>query len=126
MTNILGILFLYTFGDDVFNFLFTQKIGMESIKVFHILLIANLIVVPSILIGYPLLGALGFSKYANMSVIYASIVHLVGLSVLALTSNITIYTVSTMVILTQLVDLYYRVYGVRKNKLWNFKNKESK
>ncbi len=126
VVNVLGVLFLYIFGDYIFNFLFTQEIGTESIEVFHILLIATLIVVPSILIGYPLLGALGFSKYANISVIYASIVHLLGLTALVLTNNISIYTVSIMVILTQLVDLCYRVYGVRKNKLWNFKNKEDK
>ena len=126
VTNILGVLFLYIFGNYIFDFLFTQKIGTESLEVFHILLIANLIVAPSILIGYPFLGALGFAKYANMSVIYASLVHLLGLIILAFTNNISIYTVSSMVILTQSVDLYYRVYGVRKYKLWNFKNKESK
>ncbi|MBD3808344.1 MAG: oligosaccharide flippase family protein, partial [Epsilonproteobacteria bacterium] len=92
--NIIGVAFLYFFGEYIFALLFTHEIGSESIKVFHILLVANLIVVPSILIGYPFLGALGFAKYANMSVIYASIMHLLGLILLIITDNITIFSVA--------------------------------
>lgn len=119
--NLVVIICFYFFGDYVFTLLFTQEIGIESIKVFHILLVANLIVVPSILIGYPFLGALGYAKYANMSVIYASFVHLSGLILLALTNNITIYNVAIMVIITQIVDFTYRFYGLYKHKLWNTK-----
>ena len=119
--NILGVIFLYFFGEYIFAFLFTQEIGIESINIFNIFLIANLIVVPSILIGYPFLGALGFAKYANMSVIYASIMHLFGLSLLIITDNITIFSVALMVIITQLVDFIYRFYGLYKHKLWNIK-----
>lgn len=119
--NILGVVFLYFFGEYIFAILFTKEIGIESINVFKIFLIANLIVVPSILIGYPFLGALGFSTYANMSVIYASIIHLFGLFFLVLTNNITIYNVALMVIVTQIVDFIYRFYGLYKNKLWNIK-----
>ena len=119
--NILGVVFLYFFGEYIFAFLFTKEIGIESINIFNIFLIANLIVVPSILIGYPFLGALGFAKYANMSVIYASIMHLFGLSLLIITDNITIFSVALMVIITQLVDFIYRFYGLYKHKLWNIK-----
>ena len=115
---------MYFFGEYIFTLLFTKEIGTESISVFKIFLIANLIVVPSILIGYPFLGALGFSKYANMSVIYASIVHFIGLFFLALSNNITIYNVAMMVIATQIVDFIYRFYGLYKNKLWNIGKKE--
>ena len=116
--NILGVLSLYIFGNYIFDFLFTQKIGTESIKVFHILLIANLIVVPSILTGYPFLGALGFSKYANLSVIYASLLHLLGLLTLAIGNYITIYNVASMIIVTETVVLGSRIYWIRRNNLW--------
>lgn len=116
--NSIGAIFLYFSSEFIFGLLFTESIGSESIKVFNILLIANIIVVPSILIGYPFLGALGFARYANISVVYASIVHLSGLFILSLMNNITIFTVASMVIITQLVDCYYRFYGLYKNKLW--------
>lgn len=121
--NIFGVVFLYFFGEYIFALLFTKEIGRESIFVFKILLIANLIVVPSILIGYPFLGALGFAKYANVSVIYASIAHIIGLSFLALINSITIYNVAITVIFTQIIDFIYRFYGLYKNKLWDIKKK---
>lgn len=116
--NILGIVFLYFFGEYIFTLLFTQQIGGESIKVFNILLIANLIVVPSILIGYPFLGALGFARYANKSVINGSIIHLLGLTLLAITNTITIYNVALMIIITELVVLGLRTFWIKENKLW--------
>lgn len=113
--NILGVIFLYFFGEYIFAFLFTKEIGTESISVFKIFLVANLIVVPSILIGYPFLGALGFS---NKSVINGSIVHLLGLTSLILTDNITIYNVAFMIIVTELLVLGQRTFWIKENKLW--------
>ncbi len=118
VVNVLGTILLYFLGMDFFAILFTKEIAFESVIVFKILLLANVIVVPSIMIGYPFLGALGFAKYANMSVIYASIVHIVGLFVLAMLNKVTIYNIATMIIVTQLVDFLYRIFGVYKNKLW--------
>ena len=119
--NTLGILILFFISQDIFNILFTQTIGIESVKVFNILLLAALVLVPSIILGYPFLAALGFAKYPNMSVVYASIVHIGGIASLVVFDNITIYTVSMMVVITQTVDLMYRLYGIRKEKLWNLK-----
>lgn len=116
--NILGVVFLYFFGEYIFTFLFTQEIGIESINIFNIFLIANLLVVPSILIGYPFLGALGFSNYANKSVINGSIVHLLGLTILILMDNITIYNVAFMIIITELLVLGQRTFWIKENKLW--------
>ena len=116
--NILGVVFLYFFGEYIFAFLFTKEIGMESISVFKIFLLANLIVVPSILMGYPLLGALGFSQYANMSVITGSILHLMGLFLLVITNTITIYSVASMVIITELSVLGVRTFWIKENRLW--------
>jgi len=118
LVNTLGIILLYFIGQDIFHLLFTQNIGSESLEVFHILLIAGLIVVPSILLGYPFLGALGFSKYANLSIIYASLFHLIGLYTLMTFDNITIYSVSTMVCFTELLVFSLRIYWIRRKSLW--------
>ena len=121
--NILGIVLLYFIGSDIFDLLFSNNLGTESLEVFHIFLIASLIVVPSILLGYPFLGALGFSKYANLSVIYGSVFHLLGLGLLASFGKINIYSVAILVIGTQIVDLTYRLFGVYKENLWLIKGK---
>jgi len=116
--NTLGIIFLYFAGNYIFSLLFTNNIGTESLEVFHILLLSALVVVPSILIGYPFLGALGFSKYANLSVIYGSLFHIIGLSILSLFGYITIYSVAFMVIATEILVLSSRIYWIRRNLLW--------
>jgi len=119
LLNVVGVVFLYFTGSYIFEFLFEKSFTNESLEVFHILLLATLVVVPSIMIGYPFLGALGFAKFANRSVIYSSVIHVFGIVLLALSDNITIFTVAYMVVLTQIVDLSYRLYGVKKNSLWN-------
>ncbi|MBC8485991.1 MAG: oligosaccharide flippase family protein [Candidatus Cloacimonetes bacterium] len=116
--NILGVILLFFIGEYIFNILFTTSIGGESLGVFHILLMVSLIVVPSMLLGYPFLAALGFPKYANMSVIIGSVFHLIGLSVLAILDYITIYSVAFVVLGTEILVLSSRVYWIRSNKLW--------
>jgi len=116
--NILGITLLYFIGPFVFDLLFTQHIGNESIKVFNILLLAALVVVPSILIGYPFLGALGFAKYVNLSVVYGSIFHISGLALLVFFDRITIFSVSFMVVGTETLVFLYRIYSIERNNLW--------
>src|SRR5690554_4881398 len=117
-SNIFGVLILYFLIEFIFLILFGQEVGAESVEVFRILLIANLIVVPSILIGYPLLAALGHPYYANMSVIYASIFHFLGVMFLYINDTITIFSVAILVIFTQCVDFLYRLYGVFKENIF--------
>ena len=117
--NIMGVIFLFYFGESIFTLLFTQEIGDESIEVFHIFLLANLVTVPSVLIGYPLLGALGYTQYANSSVIFGSFIHFLGLSVLVFFGNVNIYSVVLMVVLTELFVFTYRMFWVINKKLYN-------
>lgn len=117
LLNIIGTIILFFGADYLFMILFGKDFGVESVNVFQLLLIANLIVVPSILVGYPLLAALGHVKYANMSVIYASGFHFSGLFLLYLTGNINIYIVAGLVVFTQSIDFAYRFYGVYKTKV---------
>lgn len=116
--NIFGVIFLYFFSEPIFDILFTNKIGSESLEVFHILLLSTLVTIPSILIGYPFLGALGFNKYANLSVVYASIIHILGLFLLALFDIISIYNVAFMVFITELFVFLYRLNKTQKEELW--------
>lgn len=117
--NIMGVIFLFYFGESIFSFLFTQEVGEESIDVFHIFLLANLVTVPSVLIGYPLLGALGYTRFANNSVIFGSFIHFFGLSILVFFGGINIYNVVLMVVLTEFFVFTYRIFWVINKKLYN-------
>lgn len=118
--NIIGFVFLVFFGESILSLLFTQKVGGESISVFYIFLIVNFITVPSILLGYPFLAALGFAKHVNYSVIAGSMVHLIGLVLLVSSNLVTVFNVAFMVVVTESIVFIYRLFWVfRYNLLFN-------
>lgn len=89
---------------------------MPSVWVLRFLAIALIIVIPSILLGYPYLAVLGQQKYANGSVILGSLAHLAML--LAVSPFINIYIVAVLVIITESIVLALRIYGINKHDLW--------
>ncbi|UFS69768.1 oligosaccharide flippase family protein [Geomonas sp. RF6] len=92
---------------------------VESTLVLQILLAASLFVVPSIMLGYPFLAALGHKRIANYSVILGALLHIIVLSILAVLGKMTVTSVAAMVLITELIVLSIRSYGVQKSKLWN-------
>ena len=90
-----------------------------TIYVFKIFLAITVITVPSVLLGYPFLAALGYAQYANNSVIFASVFHVAGLVILATTSYVSIFTVVWLVLLTELIVLMGRSYPILNKQLWN-------
>jgi PST family polysaccharide transporter len=94
-----------------------KSVALESIMVFKILLGACLIAAPSILIGYPLLGAFGYARYANFTVIVSSVFHVAMLILLVIFDSITVYSVASLVVVTELIVLALRIRGVKKHIL---------
>ncbi len=117
-TGVLIVVFILS--DWIIELLFGAGLSVSS-TVFRILVVAASLSVPSILLGYPFLAALGYPRYANMSVIVGAGVHFVGLSVFMFLHMISVYTVASMVIVTEGVVLWVRVYGSMKHGLWNVK-----
>ena len=75
--------------------------------------------IPSTMIGYPLLGAYGYAFHVNKSTIYSSIVHVFGLLLLISVNSVDIYKVTFLILVTQLFNFIYRIYGVKKYKIWS-------
>lgn len=67
---------------------------------------------PIYLLGYPMLGAMNKIGRANISVIYASLFHIVGLLYLATTGQITFLSVILLTIFTECIVLFFRIYYV--------------
>ena len=99
--------------------LVAKETFIDSVKVFKILLVVAFIVVPSILIGYPFLAALGFKNDANYSTIVGSLFHVAGLIILYFLNWIDIYSIVYLLIVTESIVLLYRFYIVYKNKLFS-------
>lgn len=91
--------------------------GFEpSAQIFQLFAIIIPVVVASIMLGYPFLAALGHERYANFSVAVGSVVHILMIVSLIPVISPTRVVLATMV--TELLILGIRVYGVRKHQLW--------
>jgi polysaccharide transporter, PST family len=115
--NLFLCMMVFTFSDFITRAVFGASLLPSSgvLKIFSLVTIA---VVPSILLGYPFLAAMGFPRYANGSVVIGSLVHFVGLAVLMYMSLIDLRSVAMMVLLTETIILLLRCICVNKNKLW--------
>ena len=116
--NFIGVYFLWIFTPEIIH-LIAKETFIESVKVFRILLLVACVVVPSILIGYPFLAALGFKNEANYSTIIGSLFHVSLLGVLYCFRLIDIYNVVYLLIATEFIVLSYRFYAVYKHKLFH-------
>ena len=74
------------------------------------------IILPSYIFGFPVLSAMGLSKYANYSVIVASVIHIINLIILYVTNNMTIITLGIATSIAEALILIYRLCVVYKNR----------
>ena len=106
-------------------FIFSKPIitifyGTEMLNAYRILRIFSFgifIVWFSVLLGYPLLGALGKTKEVNGAVVIASVVHIIGLCLLYMTKSLNVYSISYLALLSEGVILAITGYFVWKYKL---------
>lgn len=114
--NTITCILLFVFAKNIVSVFY----GAEMLNAYKVLRIFSLVIifdVPSFLLGYPLLGGLGYTKEANSSVIISSILHIIGLLALYLTGKMNIYSIACMVFITIFFVFSLRVYYVWKYKL---------
>ena len=109
--NTILCIFIFFFADKIIDLIFGSGLG-SSINVLRIFSIVEIFSIPALLLGYPLLGAFGEVKAYKQSVVTGSIIHLTGLGLLALFSMINIYTVSFMLLFTEIIILITRIHIV--------------
>lgn len=117
--NLILITIIYFTGDIIVDLLFSDKASRQTIEVLNILILSLIAIVPSMFLGYPFLGALGYAKYVNYASLFSAVAHLLGILFLWSNDYINIYTVSLLVVFSNICDLAYRIYGIRIEKLWN-------
>lgn len=113
---IIGCLILY-FVAPWFIRIFCGKGYENAIPVFRAMLPLIAISLPTYLFGYPLMGALGIIKIANLSVIIGSVFHMVGLFVLYFAGFLHFVPVTLLTFVTEIVVFSIRfVCGMKKLK----------
>ena len=96
------------------------------LEVFRTLLCACFVTMPSMLLGYPFLAAMGYPLYTNYTVMATSAVHITRLAILYIMGMISPITVAMMVVLSETLLILFRIKGVCKFKLFkNTKNSDT-
>ena len=85
-------------------------------NIFLIIFSGSIFAIISAIIGFPLLAAFGYIKYANYSLVYSSIIYIVFISSFAI-FNPNIYIISFGLPLYVILGLLWRIYYIRKIKL---------
>ena len=122
IANICLCTFCFLFAKNIITIFYGEEMA-NAYKILIILVFAILVTLPSRLLGYPLLGALGYTNKANGSVIIGSILHIAGLITLFITSLMNVYTIAVMVVITESIVFIIRTFYVWKYKILN--NKET-
>lgn len=74
------------------------------------------IILPSYILGFPTLTAMGLTEHANYSVIFGSVVHVVNLGILYFTGNISMLTLGCAVSIAEALILGYRVVIIWRHR----------
>lgn len=89
---------------------------VNATKMLQFMLPIILFTLPSYLLGFPVLGAMNKMDLANLSVIYPSIFHFVGLIILLIVKKLTVGNVIVLTIITEMFVLVLRAYYIMMNK----------
>ena len=122
--NIFICAFIFIFAKNIVTIFYGQEM-LPAYRILRVFSIAMLLDFPTILIGYPFIAALGYTKEANRSVMFTAIFHLIGLFVLYLTKHLNIYCISYLVAFSVFITFSFRFGTVIKYKLWNTNYKEN-
>ena len=109
---------VYIFSYEIVELVFEPGFDLSA-QILRLFALIIPVVVASIMLGYPFLGALGYEKYANYSIAIASVCHLIMIALLI--PVIGPVKVAMVVIVTEIIVLSIRIYGVNKHRLWTIK-----
>jgi PST family polysaccharide transporter len=108
---IAGTIILYVFAEPIILLACGDKFT-GAVPVFRAMLPMIVLTLPIYLLGFPVLGAMNMMKEANMSVIYASIFHIIGLGILLLLGKLTFIPVALLTCGSEGVVLGLRVFYI--------------
>lgn len=118
---ILACSFVFIFAKEIVSIFYGSEM-LPAYKVLKIFCFASVFAVTSNLIGFPLLGGMGYTKDANYSIITGSVWHISALGLLLLFSAANLYSIAILTVITEFVVLMYRALKVKKYNIWNYKN----
>lgn len=118
---LLGTMLLYVLAKPIVLILGGSEYT-GAIEILRMMLPLVLLTLPSYLLGYPVLGAMGKMREANLSVVFAAVFHTSALIILFITKILTIKNVIIATIISELLVLCFRIYYILRYKKENTNN----
>lgn len=118
LLNIIVCSIVFIFAKEIITIFYGIEM-VDAYKILRIFCCVAIVDIPNILMGFPFLGALGFTKEANISVIVASFVHIFGMGLLILFNRLDVYSIAYLVFVTICIVAGLRIYAIIKHRLWN-------
>lgn len=117
VANLFSVSAVLLLGGFILRFVYGSA-DPVILEIFEIVICASFVAIPSILLGYPFLAAMGHPKYTNWTVILTSVFHIAGLGILYLNDWLMPVTVAGLVVCSETMLFGLRVFGVRKYGLF--------
>lgn len=108
-------LIVFIFSNQICSILFGKEFEGAG-NILRAMLPMAITTLPNYMLGFPTLGAMGISNYANKSIYFATVIHVIGLAFIYLSGNLTVIKIAILASITDLIILLYRIYIIYKNK----------
>jgi PST family polysaccharide transporter len=114
--SIIGTFILYLWARPIIMLL-GGKEYLDAIPIFKTMLPLIVITLPMYLLGYSTLGAMGKAEKVNLTVVYGSIIHILGLLILLGSGKLNITSVIILSIFSESSILISRIIYIYKSKV---------
>lgn len=106
-----GICFVW--AEPICKILLGEEFGPAG-QVLRAMLPVAVVTLPNYILGFPTLTAMGLKQYANYSVIFGSILHIMNLCILYFTGCMNMVTLAILVSVAEIAILLFRVFVIWK------------
>lgn len=111
--SVFGVFVGFYLSEEVVKILFGSDYS-QAVPVLDVFIIALAFNIPSVLLGYPLLGAMGFARFVNTSVVIAGLIQFMILIMLYFLDLISPISVSISIVLVECLVFILRGFWARK------------
>lgn len=112
---IVGCAILFIWAVPICTWFFGEEY-VETAYALRALLPVVIVILPSYILGFPVLGAMGLNKYANYAIIFASAIHIINLVVLYMLGVLSIVTLGIATSVAETLVFSFRFIVVIKNR----------
>lgn len=109
-----GCIIVWIFAEPLCVFIFGRDFAGAG-RILRALLPVVAVILPSYILGFPTLGAMGLAKYANYSIYIGTVIQLSGIIVLYLSGAISVMSLSIMTSASEVAVFLFRLFTVVKN-----------